>query len=143
ATRGRLRQALAVLRRGLEPAPEILHSDRSFVWLDSSGFSTDVAEFEGALRSAAGAVTPEQQQEDLSRAVALYQGELLPGFYEEWLLAERGRLAEAHLDALCQLAVTLAEGGDPARGVQYGRRAVALDPLREDAHCALMRAFAA
>src|SRR5436305_12514624 len=56
ATRNRLRQALSSLRHDLAPggAPEgtVLISDRSAVSLDAAAVSTDVGEFEAALRAA-------------------------------------------------------------------------------------------
>src|SRR5579862_7033661 len=59
-TRSRLRQALSTLRRLLEPAgvPEhsILVAGRNEVRLNSAAVTTDVAEFEAALRSATQAV---------------------------------------------------------------------------------------
>lgn len=82
--RNRLRQALATLRRSLEPPglADVLLADRNTVRLNPVAFHCDVAEFEAcvARRDAAGAVT-------------LYAGELLPGHYDEWILKERNRLA--------------------------------------------------
>src|SRR5437867_1802770 len=69
--------------------------------------------------------------------------QLLPGFYEEWIVAERERLAEAQWNALCQLAAASAEVGDLPGAIATARRAVTLDPLREEAHCTLMRLYAA
>src|SRR5439155_18765263 len=73
----------------------------------------------------------------------LYRGELLPGYYEDWLVPERERLAEAYLDGLCRLAAALAAAGDLPEATERARRAVAADPLREESHCALMRVYAA
>lgn len=92
AARARLRQALASLRRQLEPpgvaAGSVLIADRTHVRLNPDAVATDVAEFEEALR-----------HRRLDRARALYGGELLPGFYDDWILAERARL-QASFDAI-------------------------------------------
>jgi len=54
--------------------------------------------------------------------VELYQGELLPGHYEEWVFNERQRLAEACLDALGRLVHLWEQAGDLDRAVEYENR---------------------
>jgi predicted ATPase len=92
AGRNNLKQSLSVLRRLLEPpgtaAGSVLIADRQNVRLNPAAFSTDAAEFEAALHT--------QQWE---RAAALYRGELLPGFYDDWVIEERERLAALWEDA--------------------------------------------
>ena len=103
ACRPRLRVVLASLRRQLEPPDvppgSVLVADRSTICLHPSACRCDVAEFEAALREAARAPSPEQKRGALDRAIALYAGELLPGFYDEWIMAERERLASLYEDA--------------------------------------------
>ncbi|NRF68378.1 NACHT domain-containing protein [Aquincola sp. S2] len=86
AGRNRLRQALAALKRMLEPpgsdAPPVILADRQSLRINTAALSCDVQAFETALR---------EGRFDAARA--LYQGELLPGFYDEWVHEERGRLA--------------------------------------------------
>jgi DNA-binding SARP family transcriptional activator len=82
------------------------------------------------------------REENLARAITLYKGALLPGFIEEGFVSERERLAEAYLNALGDLADVLAQRGDRAGALEYARRAVATDLLREDSHCRLMRLYA-
>ena len=100
--RPRLRVVLASLRRQLEPPDvppgTVMVADRTSVRLAPDAFHTDAAEFEAALRSAARASSPTLEREALDRAVALYAGELLPGFYDEWILAERERLESLYED---------------------------------------------
>jgi DNA-binding SARP family transcriptional activator len=154
ATRNRLRQALSSLRRDLEllrpaaDAPEagerdgVLLADRADVRLNAAVVTTDVAEFESALRAAGRAADPPARAAFLREAIALYQGELVPGYYEEWVSAERERLASAYRDALGQLAEALAATGDLPGAITIGRRFAVEDPLREDARCLLMRIYA-
>ena len=82
--RNRLRQALATLRRSLEPPglTDVLLADRNTVRLNPVAFHCDVAEFEACVG-----------RRDAAGALALYAGELLPGHYDEWILEERNRLA--------------------------------------------------
>lgn len=82
--RNRLRQALSTLKSQLEagrPEPVIL-ADRLGLRLAAGAVHSDVAEFEQHLRAG-----------DWAQAEATYGGELLPGFYDDWVIDERGRLA--------------------------------------------------
>ncbi len=146
ATRSRLRQALSALRRALEAPPivpgSIFLADRTQVRLNPDAVTTDVAEFEAALQEAQTAA-PTERVRLLTGAVELYGGELLAGFDEAWIPAERERLHEAYVGALTQLAGALAESGDRQGAAEYARRAVKADPMREEAHCLLMRLYAA
>lgn len=69
--------------------------------------------------------------------------DLLPGWDEDWVLTERERLRQLRLHALDALCDRLLAAGEPARAVEAGRTAVAADPLRETARCALVRALLA
>lgn len=147
AVRGRPRQVLSSLRRELapegEPEDTVLVADRAEVRLRADRLSTDVTEFETLLSTSGQAEAPADRAEHLKRAVALYQGELLPGYAEECLAAPRRPLAEAFRQALISLAQALSAAGDVQAAIPWAERAVADDPLREDAHCGLMRLYAA
>jgi DNA-binding SARP family transcriptional activator len=146
AIRNRLRHALSCLRHDLEPDPTqigaVILADRSNVCLNPSAVATDVAEFDAALKSASNTTDPILQAASLKAAIDLYRGDLLPGYYEEWVLAERLRLEEAFGDALIRYSSALAENGDLDGAIDALRRALARDPLREDVHCDLMGLFA-
>lgn len=146
ATRNRLRHALSSLRRELEPdrsEETLVFADRNEVRLNAASISTDVQEFQAALGQAAKCADAGERIGWLRQAVELYGGELLPGYYEDWLATEREHLAEAYRGALVRLASALAELGDLDAAIETGQRAVAADPLREDARCDLMRYLAA
>jgi predicted ATPase len=88
--RNRLREALSSLRRVLEPpghAP-VIAADRRALRLLAGTVGCDVVSFRQALR--------EGRHHD---AQHLYRGELLPGFYDDWVLEERRHLA-ARAEAL-------------------------------------------
>jgi DNA-binding SARP family transcriptional activator len=148
--RDRFRHALGALRRVLEPSGtppgSVLRADRAEVALVAGAITTDVGEFRAALREAAAVPADNSAAQRIAffrRAVGLYRGELLPGFYEDWIGPERERLAEEYRNALGELAHALAESGDLAGAIEHARRALALDPWREDAHADLMRFYAA
>jgi predicted ATPase/DNA-binding SARP family transcriptional activator len=144
--RSKLRQALASLRRQFEPPGvppgAVIRADRSSVALNAAVFHTDAALFEAALRAAAQAGGRTERVHRLTDAVELYRGELLPGHFEEWLLQERERLAEAHLQSLGQLIALHKESGELTQAREYARRAVSADPLREEAHHELIHLLA-
>ena len=79
----------------------------------------------------------------LARAVSLYGGEFLPQVDDDWALLERQRLHMLYLDALYQLTASCAHANDHTRAIAYGRRLAAIEPLREDVHRILMRAYVA
>ena len=108
ASRLSLRVALASLRRQLEP-PGILAGSvlqtrgNAYVGLNPDSFATDVAAFNQGLHAAARAASPPEKIRRLDEAIALYPGELLPGFYDDWILLERETLAQSCQDAIERL----------------------------------------
>jgi len=69
--------------------------------------------------------------------------DLLLGWYDDWVLLERERLRQLRLYALEQLSSRLLATGDVARAAEAALEAVAVEPLRETAHAALIRAHLA
>lgn len=141
-----LRVALSSLRRQLEASDAgggvVLIADRTHVRLRPDAITTDVAQFEACLSAVDRAAEPDQVAA-LERAVAFYGGELLPGFYDDWVLRERQRLADACEGALRRLAEARQEAGVPDRALDAAHRALAVDPVSEEAHRDLMRLYAA
>ncbi|WP_369255263.1 AfsR/SARP family transcriptional regulator [Geodermatophilus amargosae] len=67
------------------------------------------------------------------------RGELLPGWYDDWVLLERERLRQLRLHAMEALADGLARHGRYGEAVQVAHDAVQVEPLRETAHRTLVR----
>jgi DNA-binding SARP family transcriptional activator len=67
------------------------------------------------------------------------RGELLPGWYDDWVLLERERLRQLRLYALEALADKLAQNGRYGEAVQAAHAAVRIEPLRETARRILVR----
>jgi DNA-binding SARP family transcriptional activator len=65
--------------------------------------------------------------------------ELLPGWYDEWVLIERERHRQLSLHALESLCDHLTEAGRYGAAVLAALAAVDREPLRESAHRALVR----
>lgn len=107
--------------------------------LNPAGVDVDVAVFEQRVA--------EGPPDALEQAAALYQGDLLAGFsldeplFEDWLRLERERLHELALEALARLLAHQSRSGAPDRAIPTAVRLLALDPLQEAVHRALMRLY--
>ena len=64
----------------------------------------------------------------------LTAGELLPGWYDDWVLRERERLRQTQLHTVELLCDIWCSEGDRAAALDAALVAVGLDPLRESAH---------
>lgn len=125
--RRRLTQALWQIRAALAPHPALLTEGDAVrldpvlpLWLDVEEFGRWV-------------------DEEPRRAVDLYRGEFLAGYYDDWLLAERERLREMFLAALERLVAESKARGAVEEALAHACRLVAEDPWREEAHCEVMR----
>jgi DNA-binding SARP family transcriptional activator len=70
-------------------------------------------------------------------------GDLLPDWYEDWVLIERERFRQLRLHALENLCRTLSAVGAHAQAVVAGLTAIEVEPLRESSNRALINAYAA
>ena len=69
--------------------------------------------------------------------------ELLPDWYDDWVLMVRESVRQLRLHALEQLATRLTREGRYADAVQAGLGALRSDPLRESGHRAVIAAYVA
>ena len=76
---------------------------------------------------------------DLESAEASLDGEVLPDWYDDWLLFERERFRQLSLHALEALADRLVADGSLGAALRAALAAVRGEPLRESAHRALIR----
>jgi len=73
----------------------------------------------------------------------LQGGDLLPDWYDEWLLVERERFRQLRLLALETLCSDLSAADSYPAAVEAGLACIAAEPLRESAHRALISAHLA
>ena len=143
SARSNLSTALSSLRNQFEPpgtpAGAVLRADRYSVGLNPMMVTTDVAQFEAAIREAERTNSPTERRQSWERAVGLYQGRLLSGYYEEWILPEEERLAGLFFDTVSALLMQLEQESELIAALHYARQAVSVDPLREEAHQHLIR----
>jgi predicted ATPase/DNA-binding SARP family transcriptional activator len=155
AARHSLREALHQLRLalGAEASHLLLITPQTVQLNLAADCVVDVTEFValiGACRAHAHRceATCRPCIERLQRAATLYRGHFLAGFflkdsvpYEEWALVLREQLARQALAAFHTLAEHYALQGQVEQLEQIARRQIELDPLAEDAHRQLMRAW--
>ena len=67
------------------------------------------------------------------------RGELLPGWYDDWVLLERERLRQLRMHALEEVAARLATAGRFGDALEAAYAAVHVEPLRESAHRVVVR----
>jgi len=71
------------------------------------------------------------------------RGELLPGWFDDWVLLERERLRQLRMHALELVAERLSDAGRHGDALQAAYAAVHAEPLRESAHRHLITAHLA
>jgi DNA-binding SARP family transcriptional activator len=76
---------------------------------------------------------------ELAAAELPLDGELLPDWYDDWLLFERERFRQVALHALEALAERFLAAGNLSRALDAAHAAVRGEPLRESAHRVLIR----
>jgi DNA-binding SARP family transcriptional activator len=71
------------------------------------------------------------------------QGELLPDWYDDWVVRAREQFDELRVHALEALSERNLRAGRHARAIEAGLAAAHAEPLRESTHRALIRAYVA
>ena len=139
AARANLRRALVDLRHAVGNYLEIERQSVGFragsnLWADVVDLTTGIE-----------AASPPVNVERLQKAIELYRGDFLAGFYvrdapdfESWAAAERERLRALVIQALYTLADYHTEQGELTQGIASMRRLLSLEPWREEAHRQLM-----
>jgi non-specific serine/threonine protein kinase len=134
-----LRQAFPQVDRFLYTGDGALHRRAD------APFTLDVADLKQAITEADQA----EQAGDLAKvrasleqAVSLYQGDLLPGCYDDWLLSEREHLSQMFSSTLERLLLLLETERDYRTAIRYAQRLLQHDPLQEATYQHLIRLHA-
>lgn len=138
--RTNLRKLFFQLQRALPDAERFLLADtQTLTWHTKATFTLDVAELQQHLAHL------QQAPRDLAalhRVVELYQGELLPNCYDDWIAPLRQQLHHAVLNTIERLITLLENQRAYGAGIEYARRLLAFDPLEEKTYQRLMRLHA-
>lgn len=137
--RSYLRQALWRIRKSLEGVSLVPEDYLKLSDLDVC-FDQTADYFLDAQRMLAKTASPSADQ--LIHILSLYHGELLPGFYDEWVVLERDRLQAAYHQKMNQLLEILLQDRRWDEALHWSEQWIRLGYSPEPAFRALMRAHA-
>ena len=135
--RDNLRHALWRVRKALATGSStgfLQADDLTIRFKDSPDYRLDVAELEK--------VSEQASADELIAVLSQYQGDLLPGFYEEWVVLEREHLRSIFEHHMARLMSLLQDEKRWLDILDWGERWIKLGQKPEPAYRALMRAHA-
>ncbi len=135
--RRRLSQALWLIRKTLDPHQVLLTEGNTVQLHPELPVRIDVEEF--LRHRAQGTTGGPEGLEHCEWCIEQYRGDLLAGYYDDWITPERERLRQAFVEALEWAVEGHKAQGSYERALTYARRLAAEEPLREEAHCEVMR----
>lgn len=128
-----LSTALWHIRRCFADETVLLNDSQTVQFDPQRNFWLDLDAFEGhAART---------NLADLQAAAALYRGDFLDGFYDDWIISERYRLESIFLEVMARLMILHEAGGDFQTALATALRLLGRDSLNEAAHRLAMRAY--
>ena len=110
-----------------------------------SSYSLDVEIFEQCIEDLRFAHSKDPIPDQLKiaeKAEQLYNGELMEGYYENWVVSERERLRSRYLRVLAFLMSNYHRAGNLDQSLYYGQKLLQLEPLREEIYREMMRIYA-
>jgi DNA-binding SARP family transcriptional activator len=129
---GSLRSALWRLHK---VAPGLVHVSGGSLSL-AAGVRVDVRELGDWAERVR---NPHAGIDDVTVPRAVLRGDLLPGWYDDWVLLERERLRQLRLHTLESLALRLVATGRLTDALDAAYEALRAEPLRESAHRTVIR----
>ncbi|HEV3215009.1 MAG TPA: AAA family ATPase [Vicinamibacterales bacterium] len=133
-----LRRELHHLREGWPRLDALVDvGSRTLAWHGEDGAIVDLVAFEAAADRGL-----EGDRAALQKAARLYKGDLLPECTGEWIDADRERLRQRARKVLAHLVGLLEHDRAFGDAIEHAQQLLRLDPLDEQAWCALMRCHA-
>ncbi|MGK7945188.1 MAG: BTAD domain-containing putative transcriptional regulator, partial [Microcystaceae cyanobacterium] len=140
-----LRRRIYDLRRVFPKIEQVLEiKAKTLRWIANSSCSIDIILFQEAIKEAEREKTANNQQKMIQyweKAVNLYQGDVYPDCYDDWIIPLREELKEKVIYSYEQLIQGLKEGQEREKGIQYAQKYLRIDPLSEKAYCYLMELY--
>ncbi|HWP32064.1 MAG TPA: BTAD domain-containing putative transcriptional regulator [Fimbriimonadales bacterium] len=144
-SRHSLRMALYDIRSALTvadiPIDSLLVTSRNTCEILPEFVEVDVLKFRKHLDEAQTSKSDHERACFLQSAIEIYQGPLLSGFTESWVLPQMLELEESYAQAVSRLSDLLSQRGDGEVAAKMLKRAMALCSFREDLHIALIRTY--
>ncbi len=132
--RRNLRRALWHIRKATQGHPPLRADDINIAFEAGQDVQVDALLLTKKL-------SPERTVEELVQVVSVYRGELLPGFYDEWIIVERERLHAVFEARIKLLLDRLIEGRYWDEVIELGEKWISLSWATEPAYRALMVAY--
>lgn len=83
----------------------------------------------------------ESQIQEIDNILLLYKGDLLVGFYDDWVLMEREHIRNLYIYFLKYLMNYEFQQGLYEKGLSHGQQLLELEPLQEDVHRKMIRFY--
>ncbi|MGE5464414.1 MAG: AfsR/SARP family transcriptional regulator, partial [Syntrophothermus sp.] len=131
--RGSLSTALWQIHRCLPEGEFLLSNTETVQFNPSTMIWIDVEEFVSK--------TKQEEMDALSSGIALYTGEFLAGFEDDWVIDERYLLESLYRSTLARLMAVQEAKGKKEAALTTARLLLEQDPLQEDAHRLAMRVY--
>jgi serine/threonine protein kinase/predicted ATPase len=145
--RTNLRQLLHHLKRALPTECNLLVTDHFAVqWRQDAACAVDAVDFQAAIAEAGSARMEKDRAREiqaLTTAAQLYEDDLLPGLYDDWLAPLRQDYRRRISEVLYRLATLFEEQKEYTAAIPWAERLVALDSLSEAHHQLVIRLHAA
>jgi DNA-binding SARP family transcriptional activator len=133
-----LRRELHHLREGWPELEALIDAGtRTLGWRADARTTVDVVEFDAAADAGL-----RGDRTALQQAARVYAGDLLPDCSAEWIDADREQLRRRGREVLVRLVRLLEQDRDFSGSIEHAQRLLRLDPVDEQAWCALMRCHA-
>jgi DNA-binding SARP family transcriptional activator/predicted ATPase len=145
--RTNLRQLLHHLKRALPAESSVLVTNHLEVqWRKDAPCTIDTVDFQAAITEAGSARAAQdraRESQSLITAAQLYEDDLLPALYDDWITPIRENYRRNMSEVLHRLATLCEESREYATAIPWAERLVALDSLSESNHQLLIRLHAA
>lgn len=135
-----LRNLVYLLRKALPDGNSLICSDNQTLrWNPEASFKLDVIDFQQVISQDS---TQNLSLEALETALKIYQGDLLPSCYDEWVSAERHHYHQVFIAILDQLIDRYESLRRYPDAIVCCQQLVTVEPFDKDGYPRLMRLFA-
>jgi two-component SAPR family response regulator len=123
--------------------PELLlYEDKVLQWNKDFYCRADCVEFEKFCNSALSSESKKDQKIYWSRkAVELYKGDFLPGYYDSWTEEKRQNYSNMYMKLCFELMSAFKEKRAYSEVIKYAEKALQIDKLNEEAYLNMIEAY--